>query len=240
MTDGVLLNIRPANYRERFHAAFSPLGWPIVDSPVLVPETMGAALPAPEDFDAVIFTSQIAVDALAAVPGWFGKTAYGVGPATTEAARRAGFSKAVQTGFDAADLAQFLSHAAFRRAFYPSAEEVSADLSLDDPLRIRRLPVYRMVAAKDLSAEALAAARTSQPLVVPLFSRRSAKAFEKLLKKAGISVKNTGLCAVSISSDVLGDDRGPWQRQGVADNPTLEAMVAATAKMMAALSRTRQ
>jgi uroporphyrinogen-III synthase len=237
MTNGVLLNIRPANYRERFHAAFAPIGWSIVDSPVLVPEPTGAGLPAAEDFDAVIFTSQIAVDVLAAAPGWLDTTAYGVGPATTEAARRAGFSKAVQTGFDAADLAQFLSHAGFRRAFYPSAEEVSADLSLDDPLRIRRLAVYRMVAAHDLSEEALAAVRIRQPLVVPLFSRRSAKAFEKLLKSAGISAKNANLCAVSISADILGDEGGPWQQRAVADNPTLEAMVAATVKMVRSLSR---
>src|SRR5690606_54369 len=146
-----IVNIRPANYRERFHDAFAPIGWTIVDSPVLAPEALHPVLPAAHAYDAVIFTSQVAVDMLRDERGWHDKTAYAVGPATAEAARRAGFLRTIQTGFDARDLAAFLATAGFRQAFYPSAEDVSADLSLDDPVRIRRLAVYRMSPSRALA-----------------------------------------------------------------------------------------
>lgn len=229
MAHGTLLNIRPANYRERFHQAFAAIGWLIVDSPVLVPETMSAALPSAQDFDAVIFTSQMAVEALGAASAWREKTAYAVGPATAEAARRAGFTHTVQTGLDSGDLAAFLAAADFRRAFYPSAEEVSADISLGDPIRIRRLPVYRMAPATALSPDALNVLRARQPVLAPLFSRRSAQTLAGLLQKAGINAENSTLAAVAISADVLGPAAGPWQRWAVADKPTLEAVVAKTA-----------
>lgn len=230
---GVIVNIRPETYRERFHQAFGSIGWAIIDSPVLRPEALRPALPDAQGYDAVIFTSQVAIDMLRDAHGWRDKTAYAVGPATAEAARRAGFSQTVQTGLDAKDLAAFLVSASFKRAFYPSAEEVSADISLDDPMRIRRLAVYRMSPSPALAEEFLTAARTRRPAVVPLFSRRSAQAVEALLKEAGITAQNTYLAAVAISADVLKPAAGPWQRRAVADKPTLEAVVTKTAATVA-------
>ncbi len=236
MTDGVILNIRPMSYRARFHDAFARLGWRIIDSPVLVPEAMGAMLPDPAGYDAVIFTSQIAVEMLEGAAAWREKAAYAVGPATADAARRAGFSRTVQTGLDSTDLIAFLATAGFRQAFYPSAEDVSADVSLDDPVRIRRLAVYRMAPSRVLSPDVLKLARAGAPVLVPLFSRRSVQTVERLLKDAGISAQDTCLVAVAISADVLGPDAGPWQRQGVADKPTLEAVVEKAAAMAAELA----
>lgn len=236
MTEGIIVNIRPLNYRDRFHEAFARVGWPIVDSPVLAPEPMGPTLPDPNGFDAVIFTSQVAVDMLGDVGAWRGKTVYAVGPATADAARRAGFSRTIQTGCDADDLNDFLKTAGFRRAFYPSAEDVSADVSLGDPVRIRRLAVYRMAPSQALSAEFLKFARDGGPILVPLFSRRSAQTVVRLLNGAGISAQNTLLAAVAISADVLGAVAGPWQRRGVADKPTLEAVVEKAAAMAAELA----
>lgn len=229
---GVIVNIRPENYRERFHQAFAPIGWRIVDSPVLVPESLHAALPEPQIYDAVIFTSQVAVDALRGARGWHDRIAYAVGPATADSARRAGFSRTVQTGLDAKDLAVFLASAPFKQAFYPSAEDVSADVSLEDPLRIRRLAVYRMVASSALSEDFLKVARAGDPALVPLFSRRSARTVEKLLEEAGMTGQNAHLSAVAISADVLTRDAGPWQRRAVADKPTMEAVVAKTAAIV--------
>ncbi len=231
--NGVIVNIRPETYRERFHRAFASIGWKIVDSPVLVPESLRAPLPEPRGYDAVIFTSQVAVDALRETRGWHDKIAYAVGPATADAARRAGFSQTVQTGLDAKDLAAFLASAGFSRAFYPSAEDVSADVSLDDPVRIGRLAVYRMAPSLALTDDLLKALRAGGPAVVPLFSRRSAQVLEKLLKQSGITAQNAHLSSVSISADVLAPDAGPWQRRAVADKPTLEAVVAKTAAMVA-------
>jgi uroporphyrinogen-III synthase len=236
MTDGVIVNIRPALYRERFHEAFARVGWRIVDSPVLAPEATAAELPDPSGYDAVIFTSQVAVDMLGDGSAWREKTAYAVGPATADAARRAGFSRTVQTGLDSKDLIDVLATADFSRAFYPSAEDVSADVSLGDPVRIRRMAVYRMTPSRALSADVLKFARDGGPVLVPLFSRRSARTVECLLGEAGISAQNSRLGAVAISADVLGADAGPWQRRGVADKPTLEAVVEKAAAMAAELA----
>ncbi len=234
--NGVIVNIRPENYRERFHQAFAPIGWKIVDSPVLVPESLHAPLPEAQGYDAVIFTSQVAVDALRESRDWHEKIAYAVGPATAESARRAGFSNTVQTGLDAKDLAAFVASARFQRAFYPSAEDVSADISLDDPLRIHRLAVYRMSPSLGLTDELVTIIRAGRPAVVPLFSRRSAQALERLLRDAGMTAQNTQLSAVCISADVLARDTGPWQRRAVADKPTLEAVVTKTMAVVAIMT----
>lgn len=229
MSPGILVNIRPETYRERFHHAFGGLGWPIVDSPVLVPERMTGALPSADEFDAVVFTSQVAVAMLRGTPEWPSRIAYAVGAATADAARAAGFARTVQTGLDSKDLAAFLRAADFRRAFYPSAEDVSADLALDNPDRIHRQAVYRMTPAAHLAPEVLAAARAGHRILVPLFSRRSARTIEALLADAGIMAGD--LTAIAISADVLAQEAGPWQRRAVADKPTLEAVVAKTAAM---------
>lgn len=230
---GLIVNTRPENYRERFHEAFGGLGWRIIDSPVLVSQPLHAVLPSADDFDSIIFTSQVAVDALPGKGDWRGKTAYAVGPATAAACLRAGFVHTIQTGLDAKDLASSLAAASFKKAFYPSAEEVSADLSLDDPARIQRMAIYRMSPAAQLSPEFRLAVGAEEALVVPLFSRRTARSFENLLKQAGIGRDDAHLVAVSISPDVLSADGGPWQRQVVADKPTLEAVVAKTSAVVA-------
>lgn len=229
MTKGVIANIRPPNYRERFQDAFNCIGWRIVEAPVLVPETLGASLPDPGAYDAIIFTSQVTVEIFKGTPAWHGKLAYAVGAATAEAARQAGFACAIQTGMDAKDLAKVLAAAGFQRAFYPSAEDVSADLSLDDPARIHRLAVYRMTPNTHLPKAFLDLVRSGQPVLVPLFSRRSARAVERLLQDAGVTGKDAMLIAVGISADVLAAETGPWQRRVVADNPTMDALVAKTA-----------
>ena len=236
---GVIVNIRPPNYRERFHLAFGCLGWRIVDSPVLHPEPLGAQLPDPQGHDAIIFTSQVAIDMLQGAGAWRDRTAYAVGAATAEAARRAGYAHVIQTGLDAKDLSAALAKARFHKAFYPSAEELGADVSLDDPMRIHRLAVYRMTPAARLSPAAEAAARTGDPLIVPLFSRRSGQAFERLLREADVAVAGR-LAAVAISAEALGDAAGPWQRRAVADKPTMEAVVEKTAAMVADMSSEAQ
>lgn len=236
MRTGVIANIRPANYRTRFDEAFKDIGWPIIYAPVLVPEALDAALPDAQAYDAIIFTSQVAVEVLEEAPAWRGKIAYAVGAATADAARRAGFAHTIQTGQDAKDLAKVLAAAGFRRAFYPSAEDISADLSLDDPVRIHRLAIYRMAPSTSLSEELLGYVRRRVPVIVPVFSRRSAITVARLLGHAGISGKESALIAVGISADALAAETGPWQRRAVADNPTLEAVAAKTAAIAAEIT----
>lgn len=226
MATGLLINTRPQFYRARFHEAFAALGWPIVDCPLLSPAPTDAALPDPTDFDAVVFTSQVAV-ALMRDARWHGKRVFAVGPGTAEAALQAGFTDTVQTGVNADDLARFLAREDFRRALYPSAVEVSADLSLADP-RVVRLAVYRMTPRTDLPDDLLASARHGLPILIPLFSRRSAETLVELVAGADLDNLTVRLGIVAISPEVMAAATGPWQVSGVADNPTLDAVVAKT------------
>lgn len=228
MTTGVVVNIRPASYRARFHDAFNAIGWPIIDAPVLAPESLGCLFPPAPSYDAIIFTSQVAVELLSNAAAWHEKIAYAVGAATADAARGSGFTRVIQTGGDAKDLADVLSAAGFKRAFYPSAEEVSADVSLGDPVRIHRLAVYRMIPSASLPEALLSHVRSGRPVIVPLFSRRSARTFERLLKNAEITKNSTSLIAVAISEEVSPPETGPWQRWAVADTPTMESIAAKT------------
>ncbi len=81
--------------------------------PVLISEPTGAVVPAPADYDAIVFTSQVAVATFPETPAWREKTAYAVGASTADAARAASFTQTVQTGVDAVDLLQHLSTASF-------------------------------------------------------------------------------------------------------------------------------
>lgn len=231
MATGLLINTRPDFYRARFHAAFGALGWPIIDCPLLSPAPTDAVFPDPANFDAVIFTSQVAV-ALMRDARWYGKRVFAVGPGTAEAAMQAGFTDTVQTGVNAEDLARFLAREDFGRALYPSAVEVSADLSLADS-RVVRLAVYRMTPRGDLPEEVLAPARRGRPLLIPLFSRRSAETLVELVAGAGLADPAVRLGVVAMSAEVMAAATGPWQVSGVADNPTLDAVVAKTREVAA-------
>jgi len=224
----MILNTRPEFYQDRFHAAFAELGLPILDCPVLTPQSTGIALPDPSIFDAVILTSQVAVSALSDSGAWQAKKAYAVGPGTESAARAAGFRNVVRTGVDAADMERMLAEEPFETALYASAEDVAKDLSEVFPDRIRRVPVYRMVPLAELPASILSKIKDNAQIIVPLFSRRSAETAASLFEKVMADLEPSRLYAVGISNDIFAATQGPWQCRAVASSPTLEAVVAAT------------
>jgi uroporphyrinogen-III synthase len=236
MTLGLILNTRPTFYQERFHDVFGELDWAIFDCPLTAPEPAAQFIPGPDAFDSVIFTSQIGVAIFAPDKRWFGKKVFAVGPGTAEAATKAGFKDVVQTGFDADDLKRHLANATFAKALYPSAEEVSADLSVDFPGRVERLVVYKMVPRPDLPQQILQPIQQGTHIVVPLFSRRAAVILGDLLKAAGISVSGAQITAIGISADVFAEGGAPWHRHMVAERPTLEALAAKADEAIKALS----
>ena len=234
---GFILNSRPIEHRARFHAAFGEVlpGWRIIDCPVLTAESLTAPLPDAGAFDVVIFTSQIAASLFRVTADWSGKTVLAVGEATASAARAVGFTNVVDTGKDVDDLHAILSRADFDRALYPSAEDVTADLSLEFAGRISRLVTYRMAPRKSLGLDDLAPGWDMADVIAPLFSKRSAAALSDLLAKALAEGSGTNraraanIAAVGISADVLVD--GPWKVTAVADEPTLTAVAAAAARL---------
>lgn len=232
---GLILNTRPADYHDRFHDAFGDLPWAIYDCPLTRPEPVSGAVPSPETFDAVIFTSQMGVKLFWPDPRWLKKKVYAVGAATAEAASRAGYADVLQTGDDVDDLRRYLKELPFSTALYPSAQEVSADLSQEFPGRILRVPIYEMVARTDLPQQIVLQARAI-PIITPLFSHRGATILADLMGKAGVTRANSMVLAVGMSADVFAGVEGPWRRMAVAHRPTLEAMVAVTDKEIGRLN----
>ena len=232
---GLILNTRPADYHDRFHDAFGDLPWAIYDCPLTRPEPVSGAMPAPETCDAVIFTSQMGVKMFWPDPRWLKKKVYAVGSATAEAASRAGFTDVLQTGDDVEDLRRYLNELPFSTALYPSAQDVTADLSQEFPGRILRVPIYDMVARTDLPRQFVQQVNI-MPIVTPLFSHRGAAILADLLTKAGITSANSKMSAVGMSAEVFNGIEGPWRRMAVAHRPTLEAMVVVTDKEIVKLN----
>ncbi len=224
---GLILNTRSNGYHERFHEAFGDLPWAIYDCPLTHPRPLSALTPAPDKYDALIFTSQIGVKMFLSEKGWTRKTVYAVGAATAEAARKY-YPKVVTTGENGEDMRTYLANAPFTAAFYPSAEDVSIDLAKDFPGRVERVPMYKMESRTDLPAQIVQPLLAGTPVVVPLFSRRNAEILADLLQKAGVSAANARISAVGISADVFAAGGGPWQRQSAADKPTSIALLRAT------------
>lgn len=224
----MILNTRPELYQDRFHSAFSDIGLAILDCPVLMPEATIPRFPGPDAFDAVILTSQIAATMFPTTSEWLSKKAYAVGPVTESAARSVGFSDVVCTGSDVADMEKYLLNEPFRMGLYASAEDVAKDLSKVFSLRVQRIPVYRMVPIKNLVGDVIDKIKCKAQIIIPIFSRRSAKTVAYLLDKAQVTPATSQLYAVGISKDVFVAEEGPWQSRVVASSATLEAMVAAT------------
>ena len=236
MTTGLILNTRPSFYQERFHDAFGDLPWAIFDCPISRDEPIGMYTPSPAAFDAVIFTSQIAVAIFAPSPDWLNKKVYAVGQGTAEAARATGFTDVLQTGMDVEDLRRYLATAHFGTALYPSADVVTADLALEFPGRIRREVIYKMVPRPDLPPQIVTPALQGTPIVAPLFSRRAADILADILTKAGTTADNARIMAVGISANVFASEGGPWSHRAVAAQPTQEALVAKTGEIIESLS----
>ncbi len=223
---GIILNTRPAIYRDRVHKAFADLGWPIVDCAVMVPQSISAFFPPPDQFDAIVFTSPLAVRFFPSAATWQSKKVYALGPGTEEAAKDAGFGDIVRTGFDAEDMVYILDRAPFTKALYASGEDVTVDLAKNLPGRVHRVTLYRMIARVDLPDEIAVALKNGTHVIAPLFSKRSASVLSDVLTKAGLNQSNTHITAVGISQDVVAGP-GPWRTSAVAAQPTLEAVAAA-------------
>ena len=224
-----ILNTRAEIHRARTEAAFAGLPWPVVHWPMFTARPTGADWPAPEEFDAVIFTSQIAVPL---VPlAWRAKTAYAVGEATAATARDAGFGDVFVTGIDATQMIETLKGIAFRRALYPSATDVAEDVAAALPDKITRLPVYAMDPEPELPAWLIERLRGAARVVAPLFSRRNAAQLAAVLRRAGLA----GLIdAIGVSSDVFERGTASWRTQNVAVQPTLDSVVAELRRVIGA------
>ena len=178
-----LLLTRPKVAAERFAELFRArfgADWPVVISPLMATDWV-AGWPNLRGGTGVIFTSETAVRGFAREFLRRDIPAYCVGPRTAEAARGQGF--VVHTGpGDALGLAALIAETAGRGPLlYPHGREIARDI--EKPLNSAGIVTISFVAyqqrAIDLTGEARQVLLSREPVLVPLFSARSATLFVK-------------------------------------------------------------
>lgn len=193
---------------------------PCVISPLLVARFLPTLAPS-APFGGVIFTSETGVEG-ALRAGIAPQLAYCVGAQTAKAAQSAGFD-AIGAGGDWRDLAQLIIAARPQAALlFLSAQEAPNHLQntlAKAGLSVTRIDVY----AQDpvaFSAPARALLAQDQPVLVPLFSPRSAQVF-----CAAAQGLKAPLWLAALSDNVAAALTLPVQRSITAHRPNSAAML---------------
>ncbi len=227
-TPTVLLT-RPLAQSEAFAAALrgaiSP-DLPILISPVL--EIVPRAIPVrPGDYGFLVLTSANALAALGDGRDWRGMTAYCVGRRTAERAAALGLS-AVSADGDAADLvARVRNDAPAGRALYLRGEHAAFDVA--ESLNSAGIETDEHVAydqkATPLSGPAKTLLSGSGPVILPLFSVRSAR----LLSKAatGMVARSVVVAMSPAVADAWTASEGPVRTAKAPDGPSMMAEISA-------------
>ncbi|WP_353473442.1 uroporphyrinogen-III synthase [Salipiger sp. H15] len=197
-----LLLTRPRAASERFVAELldeGVTGFTPILSPLIEVETRGA-LPAMEGITGLVFTSANGVRAYAELGGP-ALPAYAVGEATARALREAGMTPRVAGGDAESLLALVLAEAPGGRLLHLRGTHARGEVAAR--LAAAGQPCAEAVIydqpTRPLTAEAVAALRGQVPVVVPLFSPRSAAIFAEA---AGVVNATAPLFAALMSAEV--------------------------------------
>ena len=221
---------RPAAQSARFaaqlHQVFAQSV--IVISPLL--QTRYFTPPLPKGpFDAVIFTSQAGVDAAQRLHAHsLPKRAYCVGPATQSLAQLAGFDARGTVG-DLSDLIRLIqTDAPNDRLLYLRGADVTADLDrlLD---HTQSLVVYQQV-EQPLTAEAQTVLSGANPVILPVFSKRSARILcDNLINLP----RNCPLWGAALSPAIAQDlTTIGCEKLVIANNPSNDAFIFAISQLI--------
>ncbi|MBU3028597.1 uroporphyrinogen-III synthase [Paracoccus marinaquae] len=207
-----LLLTRPEADSRRFAAMLPDL--PHVISPILriLPVAHDAARLA--SAEALVFTSQHAI--AIAGPGR-GRTAFCVGPRTAALAREAGY--AVIEGPGDAERLQPMLEASDLPLLHPHGRHVARELPVAGMVVYDQLPL-------PLNARALELLAGAAPVILPLFSPRSARL---LAVEAAGSAAPVWLAA--ISGAALAAWQGPFEQGEIAPTPDARGLAAAIGRL---------
>lgn len=174
----VLLLTRPAPQAARFAATareWFGAGLRIVQSPLMATEYLAPDLPL-EGAAGLVITSESGVEGLARLTDRRDLPAHCVGAATARAARAAGLAVATIGSGDATGLAAALRGVA-DPLLWPRGAEVAVDLAAllaRHGVAVNEVVVYRQ-APQAPTGDATAAMAGPAPVILPLFSPRSAR-----------------------------------------------------------------
>jgi len=201
----------------------------VLEAPALRYETVGHGEISISDYDALIFTSRLAVQAVKARVSDRSVKSFAVGPGTAHELRAAGFENVIEAEGTAQSLVSCLRSFRFTRALYLSAEDVTVDLSQIESLTVDRLIVYRMSPATDLPKLVKDTDTNPEPWLVPLYSARSCQVFEDLVRQSGLAHKTATATAtaVFISEKVASKSSLPWGTRIIATSCDADGMAAA-------------
>ena len=182
--DMTILLTRPAAQSLRFARELrQALGdVPIVISPLMAPQYLNPSIPS-GDFAAVILVSGAAVDAakrISAAGAVLPSLAYCVGNRTAAAAKAAGFRAHSANGDAAALLAMIVALKPGGPLLFLRGHDSSGNIEntlFSAGIETVSAIVYQQV-AQPLTAKATALLHQAQPVIVPLFSPRSAHLFQ--------------------------------------------------------------
>lgn len=229
-----LLLTRPAPDAARFadqiraHLGAVP-ALQIVIAPLMQIVARPVALPAAQ---ALIFTSHNAIAPYVAQAPAAGRRAYCVGMRTAQAARAAGFDVVEGPGDAAALLALIRRNHRGGRLLHPRGAEVAvpvADLLNQAGIETVEVVIYDQ-APMPLSPEAQALLQGSGPVIVPLFSPRSARLFAQAAATATASLWIAALSpAVAAGLGTL-----PVAQLAIASAPNATALLQAVAQLIGA------
>ena len=209
------------------------LGRPAILSPVMAPEMRDVSLPVA---DALILTSPMAVEALRRLGADLPGRAFCVGDATAAAARDLGLQADSAAGDAEALLALILRARPQGRLLHVCGAETRGDL-------VARLQAAGFAAMAQvvyaqhphpLTAQAVAALRGGAPVLLPVFSPRTAQILAAELDRIAATAP---LWIVAISDAAAAPLRDLATRLEVAARPDAEAMAAAVARFFATAAR---
>ncbi len=227
---------RPAPAAARFAAALRESFGPaarIVISPLMQPEFLCPALP-PGPFDGLILTSETGAEAarrLSADRGDLPRRAFCVGDRTAQAAADAGFQAVSAAGDAAALITLIKATGPGGRHLHLRGEDTTGDITQHiDAMNISctEAIVYRQQ-PQPLTAEAADLLAGSDPVIIPLFSPRSAD----LLARAGAFRAPLWIAALSPAVAERAQALHPVRLE-VATHPDARALLRATEYLCAA------
>ncbi len=226
-----LIITRPAEDGSQLAESLHDLGFETVLAPVFEIVPLPGLKLDLGGVQALLMTSANGVRAFAGRNPERNLKVFAVGDATARAAVDLGFADVESAGGDVDDLARLVAERARPSAgmlLHVAQSERAGDLSAslaDTSFQVRREVLYEARPAENLPDDARAAIVASQCDGVLLYSPRSARLFEDLLARAGLSDAATGLDAFCLSNNVLKALKGPWRRRAVADKPSQESLL---------------
>lgn len=225
----ILLLTRPEGASRRFAAAVQGAlgdGWRVVISPLMKTRFLTVPLP---DCDTLVFTSETAVRAVARLGTDRRALAWCVGPRTEEAARAAGFSTKRGGGTAEELVAAILADRPGSAVFCPRAQDQAVDVAkLLNSAGIETVSevLYAQIAHPPTD-EATRVMAGADPVILPLFSARSAR-----LARAAFLGHRAPLCVAAISAQVAQEAEGLGARQvALAETPDAAGMIGALANL---------